>query len=219
MNSFICHIHITSHIKDFFTYGPSDFTGQQDGMTSGVELSCEPYVPSGDDGPFAVSLGCDQPVLNSPVPPGEGYAFPFTSHCTATPAVGLIFECYDLDGGTVDFTPFLDSVATGDAIECASDPTYFFNVATTNFLAMEGGGVDANTAYFTVGSKTMNTDFAVNSSMFSSLVSEPSPAPTAIPTPSPTIKQSSANTMLGNGIRFFGLVLFSATLASISVLF
>ena len=169
-------------------------------MNSMVDLTCEPYVPSGEDGPFAVYLGCEQPVLNSVISPGAGFGMPYTSICTASPAVGLVFECYDLKSGTSDFTTFLDEVANGGTIPCASDPTYFFNVATTNFIAQAGGAVDANTAYFTVGSKTMNNDFAVNTTMFSSLVSVPTPAPTALESAPPTaMPSSSANTMTIDG--------------------
>ena len=125
------------------------------------------------------------------------FGLSFNLKCTAAPTGDLIFECFDLAPDT-DFDAFNLSIANSAPIDCAGDMIYSYQVAVSYTKATEAGGIDQGIFTYTPGDVKFDPEFALNVSMFSTLVSHITLSPTAVanetlsPTAAPVARSSAA---------------------------
>jgi hypothetical protein len=166
--------HKTLFVQDYYKYGSANYTGHDGSATD--EVVCEPYSTTNF---LAVSYACDTSISSGPIPPEVGFGFNFNLKCTAMPAKGLIFECFDLAPDT-DFSGFELSINNTSPIECAKEMIYAYQVLVGYTQLTDAGGIDSKSVTFSPGATTFDPEFAVNVSMLSTLVSDATPSPTSL---------------------------------------
>jgi hypothetical protein len=161
-------------VQHYYKYGPANYTGHDGSATD--EVVCEPYSSTDF---LAVSYACDTSISTGPISPDVGVGFNFNLKCTAMPAEGLIFECFDLAPDT-DFSGFELSINNTSPIECAKEMIYAYQVLVGYTQLTEAGVIDSKGVSFSPGATTFDPGFAVNVSMLSTLVSDTTPSPTSL---------------------------------------
>jgi hypothetical protein len=147
--------------QDYYKYGSVGHNGRP--MD---QVTCE---PDSSIAYFAASYACDTAISSGPIHPEVGFGIPFNVKCTAIPAAGLVFECFDLAPDT-DFSGFNASIANSAPINCSGTMIFSYQISASSALLTETGEIYEETVSFSLGDTMFDPEFALKVSMFNNLV-------------------------------------------------